>query len=174
MLSCQWNFAKDGTQAASRVPWVAKKWTLARSFPTPGIPFRVMTKLLRSAPLILIALMTLCSSGCKTKAGPAGSTKVVGPFSGSKYESNNAWFRGTGQGTSVNQSIARGKADIDAKNQLAGQVSTNMRAVTDQYLGQTENAGAADVADKFQSLVREVMNTGLADLRKIGEETYVN
>ena len=128
-----------------------------------------MTKLLRSAPLILIALMTLCSSGCKTKAGPAGSTKVVGPFSGSKYESNNAWFRGTGQGTSVNQSIARGKADIDAKNQLAGQVSTNMRAVTDQYLGQTENAGAADVADKFQSLVREVMNTGLADLRKIGE-----
>ena len=29
-----------------------------------------------------------------------------------------------------------------------------MRAVTDQYLGQTENAGAADVADKFQSLVR--------------------
>ncbi len=133
-----------------------------------------MTKLLRSAPLILIALMTVCLPACKTKTGPPGSTKVVGPFSGSKYESNNAWFRGTGQGTSVNQSIARGKADIDAKNQLAGQVNTNMRAVTDQYLGQTENAGAADVADKFQSLVREVMNTGLADLRKIGEETYIN
>jgi hypothetical protein len=49
-----------------------------------------------------------------------------------------------------------------------------MRAVTDQYLGQTENARAADVADKFQSLVREVMNTELADLRKIGEETYFN
>jgi hypothetical protein len=30
------------------------------------------------------------------------------------------------------------------------------------------------VADKFQSLVREVMNTELADLRKIGEETYFN
>ncbi|MBK7946884.1 MAG: hypothetical protein IPJ85_16980 [Flavobacteriales bacterium] len=27
-------------------------------------------------------------------------------------------------------------------------------------------------ADKFQSLIREVMNTELADLRKIGEETY--
>jgi hypothetical protein len=53
-------------------------------------------------------------------------------------------------------------------------VGTNMRAVTDQYLGQTENARAADVADKFQSLVREVMNTELADLRKIGEETYFN
>jgi hypothetical protein len=30
------------------------------------------------------------------------------------------------------------------------------------------------VADKFQSLVREVMNTELADMRKIGEETYFN
>src|SRR5688572_8154559 len=47
-----------------------------------------------------------------------------------------------------------------------------MKQVADQYLGQTENAGAADVADKFQSLVREVMNTDLADLRKVGEKKY--
>lgn len=74
----------------------------------------------------------------------------------------------------MKQNIARGKADIDAKNQVAAQVGTNMRAVTDQYLGQTENARAADVADKFQSLIREVMNTDLADLRKVGEETFFN
>ena len=57
---------------------------------------------------------------------------------------------------------------------MAGQVGTNIRAVTDQYLGQTENANAADVADKFQTLVREVMNTEIGDLRKIGEETRFN
>ena len=28
------------------------------------------------------------------------------------------------------------------------------------------------MADKFQSLIREVMDTQLADLRKVGEETY--
>src|SRR5690606_14805301 len=89
-------------------------------------------------------------------------------------ESNNRFFRGTGTGVSVKQNIARSKADLDAKNQLAAQVRTNIRAVTDQYLGQTENAEAADVAEKFQSLVREVMNTDLADLRKIGEETRFN
>jgi hypothetical protein len=49
-----------------------------------------------------------------------------------------------------------------------------MKQVADQYLGQTENENAADVADKFQSLVRQVMNTDLADLRKIGEEKYYN
>ncbi len=49
-----------------------------------------------------------------------------------------------------------------------------MKQVADQYLGQTENEKAADVADKFQSLVRQVMNTNMADLRKMGEEKYFN
>jgi MinD-like ATPase involved in chromosome partitioning or flagellar assembly len=49
-----------------------------------------------------------------------------------------------------------------------------MKQVADQYLAQTENANAADVADKFQSLVRQVMNTEIADLRKIGEQKYYN
>ncbi len=120
----------------------------------------------------LLALAVFSLSACKSTS-PAGE-KVKMPFTGSKYESNNRWFRGTGTGVSVKQNIARSKADLDAKNQLAAQVGTNIRAVTDQYLGQTENAEAADVADKFQSLVREVMNTEIGDLRKIGEETRYN
>lgn len=123
-------------------------------------------------PLALAALAICALSACKSN-NPAGE-KVKMPFTGSKYESNNRFFRGTGSGVSAKQNIARGKADIDAKNQLAAQVKTNIRAVTDQYLGQTENAQAAEVADKFQSLVREVMNTEMADLRKIGEETRFN
>ena len=49
-----------------------------------------------------------------------------------------------------------------------------MKQVADQYLGQAENEKGADVADKFQSLVRQVMNTDMADLRKMGEEKYFN
>ncbi len=123
-------------------------------------------------PLITLAL-TLALAACKSGASNPQGTKVNTPFSGSKYESNGTWFRGVGQGVSVKQNIAKGKADIDAKNQVASQVGTSVRAVTDQYLGQTENAQAADVADKFQSLIREVMSTELADLRKVGEETYL-
>lgn len=125
---------------------------------------------------LYLSLLTLCLAAalpaCKSTS-PAGE-KVKMPFSGNKYESNNRFFRGTGTGVSVKQNIARSKADLDAKNQVAAQVKTNIRAVTDQYLGQTENAAAADVADKFQTLVREVMDTQLADLRKIGEETRYN
>jgi hypothetical protein len=122
---------------------------------------------------MLSLVLAVALPACKSTTNPAG-TRVKQPFSGGKYESNAAWFRGTGQGVSVKQNIARGKADSEARSQVASQVGTSMRAVTDQYLGQTENATAADVADKFQSLVREVMNTELADLRKVGEETYFN
>jgi len=129
---------------------------------------------LQPSPLLIAATALVVSlAACKSTGSPAG-VKVKQPFSGSKYESNAAWFRGTGMGVSIKQNIARGKADIEAKNQVAAQAGTNIRAVTDQYLGQTENERAADVADKFQTLIREVMNTELADLRKIGEETYFN
>lgn len=105
--------------------------------------------------------------------GPMGK-KVREPFQGNAYESNTRFFRATGKGESSQDNIARGKADIEAKSMLAGQVNTTMKQVADQYLGQTENADAADVADKFQSLVRQVMNTDIADLRKIGEQKYLN
>jgi hypothetical protein len=119
----------------------------------------------------LFLLLALFLGACAS--GPLGK-KVKEPFQGNAYESNNRFFRGTGKGVSTQDNIARGKADLDAKSQLAGQVNTTMKQVADQYLGQTENANAADVADKFQSLVRQVMNTDMADLRKIGEQKYLN
>lgn len=121
------------------------------------------TKLFFVAALFLAA----CSNG------PLGN-RVREPFTGSAYESTNRFFRGTGKGESSQDNIARSKADLDAKAQLAGQVNTTMKQVADQYLGQAENESAADVADKFQSLTRQLMNTNIADLRKIGEKKYFN
>lgn len=116
---------------------------------------------------ILLAMIFLAACS----QGPLGK-KVKEPFRGNAYESNNRFFRASGKGESLKDNIARGKADIEAKTQLAGQVNATMKQVADQYLGQTENEGAADIADKFQSLARQVMNTDLADLRKIGEQKY--
>ena len=121
----------------------------------------------RSLLILLSMLAFACSQGTLGK-------KVKEPFQGNAYESTNRFFRSTGKGESSQDNIARGKADIEAKAMLGGQVNTTMKQVADQYLGQTENADAADVADKFQSLVREVMNTNLADLRKVGEKKYFN
>jgi hypothetical protein len=120
---------------------------------------------------IVVVGLSLIMWSCSP--GPMGQ-KVKEPFHGNAYESNNRFFRATGKGVSSQDNIARGKADIEAKAQLAGQVNTTMKQVADQYLGQAENEKGADVADKFQSLVRQVMNTNIADLRKMGEEKYFN
>lgn len=125
-------------------------------------------KSLITVSVVLAAFFAIgCSSGVLGK-------RVKEPFQGNAYESNNRWWRGTGKGSSSQDNIARSKADIDAKAQLAGQVNTTMKQVADQYLGQTENQNAADVADKFQSLVRATMNTSISDLRKMGEEKFYN
>src|SRR3954471_22331656 len=118
-------------------------------------------------PLAVLIIAASCSSGIL-------GSKVKEPFRGRAYESNNRFFRGTGKGESSQDNIARGKADIEARGQLASQVQTTVKEVSDQYLGQTSNEAAADVADKFQSLIRETMNTDIADVRKIGEEKYYN
>jgi len=136
-------------------------------------PLRTPVRPWNSFAAALLVTLTAALAGSCSQGGSSSGNRVKQPLSGSAYESNNRFFRGTGQGVSAKQNIARSKADIDAKNQLAAQVGTSVKAVTDQYLGQTENARAADVADKFQTLVREVMNTELADLLKIGEETYL-
>jgi hypothetical protein len=120
--------------------------------------------------LIPVAVLMIAASCTSSMLGK----KVKEPFQGKAYESNNRFFRGTGKGESSQDNIARGKADIEAKAQLAGQVQTTVKEVSDQYLGQTSNEAAADVADKFQSLIRETMNTDIADVRKIGEEKYYN
>jgi hypothetical protein len=125
---------------------------------------------MRPQNILLISICLIAASCASSTMGK----KVKEPFTGNAWESNNRFFRATGKGESSQDNIARGKADIEAKSQLAGQVNTTMKQVADQYLGQTENANAAGVADKFQSLVRQVMNTDMADLRKTGEEKYFN
>jgi hypothetical protein len=117
-------------------------------------------------PLIIMAFVAgSCANG-------SFGNKVKEPFQCNAYESNASFFRGVGKGESSADNVAFSKADLDAKTQLASQMNTTIKQVADQYLGQTQSGKAADVDDKFESLVREVMSTSIADLRKIGQQKY--
>ncbi len=116
--------------------------------------------------LILVSFFIACKS-----SKPYGK-EVKDPFSSSKYMSDKKYFRATGKGQSSKSNIAEKKADIDAKAELAGQINVTMKEVADAYLGQTENNVSAEVYDKFQSLSREVVNTNMADLRKVDQKIY--
>ena len=118
---------------------------------------------------MLIGIGSLIMVGCKSN--PFGK-KVKEHFSGSSYESNNRFFRGTGKGTSSKDNIAWSKADMNAKVELAGQVNTTMKQVTDQYFSDKSNESAGEALERFESLARQSMNTQISNLIKIGEKKY--
>lgn len=120
--------------------------------------------------IIMLLAPALFLGACKS--GKQYGKKVNDPFSGSKYESNNKYFRAVGKGASSKDNIARKKADVEAKGILAGQVNVTMKEVSDAYMAQTESADAGQVFEKFQDLTRQAMNTELADLRKFDEIKY--
>lgn len=121
-------------------------------------------------PILTLAFMAVFFSCNKTSHL---GEKVKEPFQGNKYESSGRYFRAVGKADSQDENIAKNKADLQAKKELAQQVETRMKVVTDQYLADTETNSGNEINDKFQSLIREVTNTTIADLRKIGEEKYI-
>jgi len=123
----------------------------------------------RIMPLLLFAFLIAISS-CKSTSTLGEEVKE--PLSGSKYESNNRWFRSVGKGVSVKDNIAESKADLDAKTELASQVNVTMKNVSDQYSSETGFGDNTEITEKFQSLSRQVMSTELADLRKIDQKKY--
>ncbi|MFY8138225.1 MAG: hypothetical protein ACOVMR_08965 [Flavobacteriales bacterium] len=129
-------------------------------------------KTLHIRSLIIFSLAISFLASC-SKTSPLGE-KVKEPFTGNKFESSNRYFRAVGKGDSQDENIAKSKADLQAKKELAQQVETRMKVVTDQYLAETEVNNSSEINDKFQSLIREVTNTQIADLRKIGDEKYVS
>lgn len=107
--------------------------------------------------------------GC---AAPEFGTRVKEPFSGSAYESNARFFRAVGKGSSKMDNIATSKAELEARQRLAQQVNTTIQVVSDSYSQDVGVETSSDVMDRFESLVREITNTTLADLRMMGREKY--
>ena len=125
-----------------------------------------MYSILRISTVFLFAAAFVA---CST---PEFGTRVKEPFSGSAYESNARFFRAVGKGSSKMDNIATSKAELEARQRLAQQVNTTIQVVSDNYMQDTGVETASDVMDRFESLVREITNTTLADLRMMGREKY--
>jgi hypothetical protein len=119
--------------------------------------------------LSLLSFIVILASSCSSKIG----TQINEPFSGKKYTSNAKYFRATGNGESSRDQIASSKADIEAHKDLASQVTTTIQVVTDAYSQDVQGEHVNQAIDRFESLIREITNTTIGDLRKIGEKKYL-
>ena len=106
-------------------------------------------------------------------SNPLGQ-KVKEPFSGSKYESNNRYYRSTGKGISKMDAVAKSQAEMRARQQLAQQVQTYLEVVTDDYQKSTSGQVIDEAMTRFETLAREITSAKLADMRQMGMEKYLS
>ena len=128
---------------------------------------RILTPFLSLS--FVVSLMVLIMTGCSNPLGKS----VKEPFTGSKYESNNRYYRSTGKGSSKMDNVAQSQAELRARQQLAQQVQTYFEVVTDDYQRSTTGEHVDDAMNRFESLAREITSAKLADIRIIGSEKYM-
>jgi hypothetical protein len=128
---------------------------------------RISTKSISLLSFLSMTVFLLV--GCSNPLGKS----VKEPFTGSKYESNNRFYRSTGKGTSKMDHVAQSQAEMRARQQLAQQVQTYFEVVTDDYQRTTTGDHVDDAMNRFETLAREITSAKLADIRIIGSEKYL-
>lgn len=114
----------------------------------------------------VLTLFLLVFASCSSSEG----TQIKMPFSGKKYMSDARHFRAVGMGQSANLSVAKSKAELEARKSMAQQVRTDLQVVSDNYASEVTGSTGAETLERFQSLAREVTNTTIGDIRTLGED----
>jgi hypothetical protein len=129
--------------------------------------------MMKNKVYVFLALMVL-TAACKSKKMD-GYTEVNTPFKGSKYESNNRWWRAVASGESMNLQTSKDKAMLSAKQRLASSVQTQIKSLGESYSGERQvGQNLGDFNERFQQLTREVLNQIIVDVRLFDERTYKN
>lgn len=126
-----------------------------------------------AAVLATVFAMTSCG-GQKQVVNNNSKTEVFQPFSTPADMSDANFVRATASGTSKDMEAARTIADLNARNQLANQVSSTIKAVTERYMNQVNIADKMEFAQKLEQNVRLVVNQELKGAQVKGTKMYQN
>ncbi|HPD94355.1 MAG: hypothetical protein H6537_02455 [Bacteroidales bacterium] len=115
----------------------------------------------------------LASCGGSKKATDNGLGKEVNlPCNDDEYHSDAKYFRGTGNGISMDLSTAKSKARIDAQTNLSRSISTTMKSVADRYINERQIGEASEFEQKFDQMTREVINQQLNNVAVACSKTF--
>lgn len=135
----------------------------------------------KSTHLLLVpALAVLTLAGCKSKKETpqtpvqkdTGAVEISVPFSSKEYRSDENVFRAKQVGKSPDISTAKKIAFQNAKAEMAGNINSMVKRVTDQYTNQRTVGNAQEFENKFEELAREVVNMELSNVKEIGEKIF--
>lgn len=121
--------------------------------------------------VVLVTLLSACGSAKKIDKA-TGSTEIEVPFEESKYRSDKDHFRAMQSGKSPDLATAKKIALQNAKSEMAGNIQSLMKRVTDQYTNQRTISDKQEFENKFEEMIRTVVKQELVDLKIIGEKTF--
>lgn len=123
--------------------------------------------------LVVFSLIILVNISCKTKKDIAkveDSIEIEIPLSGKQFESDRNFFRAKQVGESSDLSTSKKIAEQNAKAELAGNIESLIKRVTDQYTNQRSVDNKKEFENKFEEISREVVSQELRDVKVIGEK----
>jgi hypothetical protein len=134
-------------------------------------------KIMKTSKLLLIPAVALVAlTACKSKKTPiqkeTGAVEITVPFSTKEYRSDENNFRAKQVGKSPDLATAKKIAFQNAKSEMAGNIQSMIKRVTDQYTNQRSVGNAQEYENKFEELAREVVNMQLSNVKEIGEKIF--
>jgi hypothetical protein len=133
---------------------------------------------MKTTNLILIpAIAVLSLAGCKSKKKQpiqkeTGAIEISVPFSTKEFRSDEDNFRAKQVGKSPDLATAKKIAFQNAKSEMAANINSTIKRVTDQYTNQRTVGNKQEFENKFEELAREVVNLEISNVREIGEKIF--
>lgn len=123
--------------------------------------------------LFIAAIVVLSIASCSHKkeiSSITKSTRVELPLQGSKYNTDKKYIRAVQNGQSPNIATAKKIALQNAKTEIAQNITSIMKIVSEQYTNQSSAGNTNDYENKFEENSRSVVNQELSNIKIIGEE----
>ncbi len=124
-----------------------------------------------SLGMILTLGMSSCGSSEKTVSAKKQGEELLEVYcTGSDFQSNKNYFRASAIGESLDQMVAKKKAGVNARAELATLISSVVRGTIDNYTNSTELNNVEQVEERYEGLTREVINQQLSNIKIICEK----
>ncbi len=124
-------------------------------------------------PVIAGSLVTV---SCKSKKTPiqkeTGAKEITLPFSSKEYRTDEDFFRAKNMGKSPDLATAKKIAMNNAKSEMASNIQTLIKKVTDQYTNQRTVGNKQEYENKFEELSREVTNLTIGNIIVKDEKVF--
>jgi rubrerythrin len=133
-----------------------------------------MKKLITFTALIIIifsGLLTSCKS-TKSVSQITNSEEIKVPFMEEKYKTDKNFIRASQSGLSPDLATSKKIAVQNAKTELASNIQTIFKAVTDNYTNQRTIGNKIEFENKFEELSRQVTNQKLSNIRILDEKIF--